>query len=278
MLTDKLLDVSSLKSNKEIQLRLKQSSGAVDIYSALRVVEINIVDSCNRTCTFCPHDDPEYTYRYGRAKLALFETIATQLIEHDYNGYIVICGYGEPAMYKQLIEAVGILRKTKAKIELISNGELLTKDKVNKLFEVGLDVLNISVYEEQYVEHTKELIAGLDESQYLIRNRYLNQISIVNRREILFNKGETERTTECWLLAYKMLINHDGNVLMCCNDWTRTNVFGNVYEKSLWDIWTDDLKDKRNDLLNGVIDGVCKKCDVTGTDYGKESRDFFKGY
>ena len=265
-----------MKSDKEIQLRLKQASGVNDIYSTLRIVEISVVDSCNRTCSFCPHDDINYTFRYGRADLKLFETISNQLIERDYTGYIAICGYGEPTMYKQLIEAVSILRKTKAKIDLITNGELLTKQKVNELFLAGLDILTISLYEEQYIEHTNKLVEGLHESQYLIRNRYLNQISVVNRREILHNHGDIERTSECWLPSYKMLINHDGNVLLCCNDWTRTNTYGNVYQQSLWDIWTTNMNEKRQNLLNGIIEGVCKKCDVNGTDYGKESSDFYR--
>ena len=49
-------------------------------------------------------------------------------------------------MFKPLADAIKILATTNAKIELITNGELLTLKKVDKLFEAGLDVINISVY------------------------------------------------------------------------------------------------------------------------------------
>lgn len=263
------------KVEKEIAYRKQQTSGVTDVFSTLKNLEINITDACNRACEFCPHSEEEYQFRTGRAQLSLFSVIADQLNEKNYTGSIVLCGYGEPTMYKQLKDAVSILSTTTSKIELITNGELLTKEKVNGLFDAGLDVINISVYEEQYADHARSLIEDLNPDQWLIRNRYLGQIELVNRIEIR-NGLLQQKTSPCWLLAYKMIVNHNGDVMLCCNDWTRSNIYGNIYETNIWTIWSENLHSKRLELLSGQRNAVCAGCNIQGTSYGADSVAFYE--
>ena len=265
-----------MEDNKEIQYRTRQTQGVSDKFSTLKNLEINVTNSCNRTCDNCPHSVEEYEYRHGRADLSLFEVLAGQLVEKNYRGSIVLCGFGEPVMYKQLVPAVKILATTNANIELITNGELLTPDKVTDLFSAGLDVINISVYEESFLEHAHLLVSGLSAEQWLIRDRYSkNQLS-VNRIEIFKDIKTTDRTTPCWLPAYKMLLDYNGDVMLCCNDWTRSTTFGNIFETNVWDIWTEKMQPKRLELLEGKnITGVCTNCNVYGNTYGAESVRFY---
>jgi MoaA/NifB/PqqE/SkfB family radical SAM enzyme len=264
-----------MKSEKEILYRMNQTSGVTDVFSTLKNLEINLTDACNRTCDFCPHSQEDYIFKSNRANLTLFEVLSQQLLEKNYNGSIVLCGYGEPTMFKQLVEAVKILSVTDASIELITNGELLTPQKVNKLFESGLDVINISVYEEKYLTHAQSLVSNLHEHQWLIRNRYLGEIEIVNRNDIRKNIG-TRSKNPCWLLAYKLILNHNGDVMLCCNDWTRSNIYGNIYTTNIWTIWIENLHSKRIELLKGIREGVCANCNIMGTFYGKASADFYE--
>lgn len=263
------------KIKKEIDYRVTQTSGVTDIFSTLKNLEINITDACNRACEFCPHSEDDYQYRSGRADPALFTFIAEQLKEKNYTGSIVLCGYGEPTMYKPLRDAVAMLSTTNATIELITNGELLSKEKVKDLFLAGLDVINISVYEEQYASHAASLVEDLEPSQWLIRNRYLGEIELVNRIEIRNGLAQNKKDP-CWLLAYKMLINHNGDVMLCCNDWTRKNIYGNIYKTNLWDIWTNNLQKKRLELLSGKRTGVCASCNIGGQSYGADSVKFYE--
>lgn len=264
-----------MKNKKEILHRVKQTTGVTDVFSTLKNLEINLTDACNRTCDFCPHSQEDYAFRNGRADLTLFKILSQQLLEKDYCGSIVLCGYGEPTMFKPLAEAVEILSTTNATIELITNGELLTLQKVNKLFESGLDVINISVYEEKYLNHAHALVKNLRDDQWIIRHRYLGEIELVNRNDIIKHVG-VQSNNPCWLLSYKMILNHNGDVMLCCNDWTRSNIYGNIYNTNLWNIWVDNLQPKRTELLNGIRTGVCATCNIVGTVYGKESVDFYE--
>jgi MoaA/NifB/PqqE/SkfB family radical SAM enzyme len=261
-----------MKSTRELEHRIKQTTGVASLKDTLRNVEINVTDSCNRTCNFCPHSMEDYQFSTGRGDLNLFLVLKEQL--KDYHNSITLCGYGEPTMNKQLPEIIKILRETPAKIELTTNGELLTKDKVKLLFDKGLDFINISVYELEHVDHVNNLVKDLNTSQYMIRDRYLNQIKIVDRKAIINNTGNL-KTNKCYLPSYKMMVNYDGTVFLCCNDWSRTNTYGNVFDTDIFTIWLENMNSKRMELLNGNRSGTCSYCDIDGTDYGKESILFF---
>jgi radical SAM protein with 4Fe4S-binding SPASM domain len=262
-----------MKSEKELEHRLKQTTGVHNLKTTLRNIEINVIDSCNRSCDACPHSDDSYNFRYGRGDVTLYHRLAEQL--REYTNSITLCGYGEPTMFKQLTDAIRILRTTPAQIELTTNGELLTVDKVRELFNAGLDFINISVYEEAYVEHTNELVSILDSSQYLVRDRYLNQIKIVDRKGVLDETGKA-KSNPCYLPSYKMIVNYNGDVYLCCNDWTRKNIYGNVSETNIFTIWEERMTEKRMELLAGNRQGCCSHCDIDGTDYGEESANYFK--
>jgi MoaA/NifB/PqqE/SkfB family radical SAM enzyme len=261
-----------MKSKKELEHRLSQTTGVHSLDTTLRNIEINVTDSCNRVCDYCPHSDDDYKFKHGRGQLHFYELLAEQL--SSYSNSITLCGYGEPTMVKQLPDIISILGKTNAQIELTTNGELLDKNKVNELFDSGLDFINISLYEEKYIDHVNELVNGLNESQYLIRNRYLKYIKIVDRKGIINLHGK-HVDNPCYLPSYKMMINYTGDVFLCCNDWTRDNIYGNIYETNIFKIWKQNMLEKRLELLSGKRKGVCYFCDINGTDYGKESAEYF---
>jgi MoaA/NifB/PqqE/SkfB family radical SAM enzyme len=264
-----------LKTQKEINHRIDQTSNVFDVFSTLKNVELNIIDSCNRVCDFCPHSLDDYQFVNGRIKLELVEELVKQLNEKNYAGSITICGFGEPLMHKQLLSIIKVLRKSTARIELITNGELLTEEKIKEFFSNGLDFLSISVYEEKFVDRIKSLVIDLDEDKFLVRDRWLGKIKIVDRKNIIKDSNVIQKQSPCWLPSYKMIINHNGDVMLCCNDWTRSNNFGNILHDNIWTIWIDKLMYKRKELLTGIRNGVCKTCNIDGTDYGSDSAKYF---
>ena len=64
----------------------------------------------------------------------------------------------------------------RAKIELITNGDVLNLKNITKLFDAGLSTLLISVYDgPEDMDKFKKMCqdAKLNPDQYVIRNRYL---------------------------------------------------------------------------------------------------------
>ena len=62
---------------------------------------------------------------------------------------VIYSGYVEPLLHKKIYENIAEARHylPEAQIEIISNGDVLNKIRLKKLFEAGLSTLLISVYD-----------------------------------------------------------------------------------------------------------------------------------
>jgi MoaA/NifB/PqqE/SkfB family radical SAM enzyme len=256
-------------------LKYSQPQNVNDVISTLKTIEINVIDSCNRACNFCPQSDLLYNFKRDKINEKIVIEISKQLKNKKFKGRISITGFGEPLLHKELERFIKIFRNDNpcCFIELITNGDALTTLLIKNLYAAGISRISVSVYEEDKVEHFTTLFKDYNESLFLLRKRFL-QVSYVNRIEI-FNGVSEGQKRPCFLPSYKMIINHTGEVLLCCNDWTRENVFDNIFSQNLFDIWINNMQEKRIELLCGIRNGVCKHCNINGTLHGKDSADFF---
>lgn len=55
------------------------------------------------------------------------------------------------------------------------------------------------------------------------------------------NLGAMENRTECIRPSREMCILYNGDVVLCCVDWFRTVIAGNVGEKTVQDVWNSDV-------------------------------------
>ena len=106
----------------------------------------------------------------------------------------------------------------------------------------------------------------MSEEQYIVRKRYLGPdesfgITISNRAGSVTLKNEEFELKAlkeplkqpCYYPFYKILIDHDGDVLMCSNDWKKEKTMGNLSNDSLLTIWSNDkFIDLRKKLLKSL--------------------------
>ena len=160
------------------------------------------------------------------------------LSELKFNGMVIYSGYVEPLLHKKIYENIVEARHylPEAQIEIISNGDVLNKIRLKKLFEAGLSTLLISVYdgpeeEKQFHQLCKE--SGLRKDQYVIRNRYIPEessfgLNISNRSGTLKNAEykipEVKEALKqvCNYPAYTFFIDYNGDVQMCSHDWAKS--------------------------------------------------------
>jgi len=67
----------------------------------------------------------------------------------------------------------------------------------------------------------------------------------------------------------------DGQVLLCCNDWSREETFGNLLNDSIEQVWIHNMNSRRMDLIEGNRRNACATCNVQGTLHGQESVKMF---
>jgi radical SAM protein with 4Fe4S-binding SPASM domain len=261
------------------------------------VVEISDSGTCNRACVFCPRSDAEWINKFEKKEFItkeLHEKICKELSENDYKGIIVYSGFNEPLLNKACFDNIARTRKflPDAKIELITNGDVLNEKRLIKLFKAGLTTLLISVYdgkndEDKFYKMCEDV--GLLEEQYVIRNRYLPPekdygITISNRGGLMKNAVHSISSLDepfkepCYYPSYNFFIDYNGDVLMCSHDWGKKNILGNLNNQSILDIWTsDNAKKSRYNLANANRNfNPCNVCDVKGTLIGSAQVEAWK--
>ena len=254
----------------------------VDGWPLPSVVEISESGTCNRKCVFCPRSDPSYKDVKEFIDPALMKKLVSELAEFSYSGIVLFSGFVEPLLDKQIYNHVKMVREylPLARIEMVTNGDVLNIERLKKLFDSGLSTLLISVYDSlEDVDRFEAmcLAANLNKDQYVIRHRYLPEeenfgITINNRAGMmtgaLFSIPEQSEALElpCHYPHYTFFMDYLGDVLLCPHDWGKKNVVGNLKKESFRDIWLGKaFLNARKMLGEGNRDLIpCKVCDVKG--------------
>lgn len=140
----------ALKKAKQFAKVLRNNDGKIG--TALQSIIINYNNRCNLNCKFCY----EHTLQkeYGNIQLD-FEQLADFANQADALGYFDITIQGgellidTDSLYK-LVECLGPKR---FEIALVTNGYLMTQEIANRLAELGVDVVGISLSTLNPQEH-----------------------------------------------------------------------------------------------------------------------------
>lgn len=248
----------------------------------LGVVELNPTELCNRTCSFCPRSNPEvYPNRNLNMSVEAAKILVAQLKHANYNGDIHITGFGEPTLNPDILEIISVCAD-KFHTEMITNGDKLLSGKLThqQLKRAGLNTLIVDCYDgPQQMQAMTECLSDCEiyyrirdhhdtgEAELIKTYNYNNRGGLVQSKETLFRP--------CWLPFYKSFVDWDGEVRLCCNDWSRSQPgFGNIFETSFDEIWmSKELIQVRETLNKGNRQclSACKKCNTSGTQNGFES-------
>ena len=164
----------------------------------------------------------------------------------DYTGTICFSGRGENSLHPNFKELVEILHSSdrKYKTRILTNGYKL-EAKYESYNKFDMIVMNSYTSKEQ-MEERKKIIPRAT-------HRYWDQsidpsewgetpIQVQNRTQ-LYERIATDRTeihTPCVLPSSKGWVHHDGSIQLCCNDWTNTNVYGNIATDNFFDVWNNN--------------------------------------
>ena len=263
------------------------------------LVEISDSGTCNRSCSFCPRSDKEWIKKFDNKEFIepeLHKSIVSQLSDLKYSGIVVYSGFNEPLLNKSIYKNISQTRSylPNAKIELITNGDVLNEKRILKLFKSGLSTLLISVYDgpddmvkfQNMCENLR-----LEKEQYVIRNRYLPPeqnfgITMSNRGGLMENAVHSipslkqSMKTPCYYPSYTFFIDYNGDVLMCSHDWGKKNILGNLNKEKIIDVWlSDNAMKSRKNLSKGDREfSPCNVCDAGGTLIGKNHVEAWKKF
>jgi MoaA/NifB/PqqE/SkfB family radical SAM enzyme len=117
---------------------------------------------CNLSCTYCNEYD-------NFSKPVALETMRhrLELLGKLRTGVITLSG-GEPLLHPELDEIIEAIRKNATLAGLITNGYLLTADRIKRLNDAGLDYLQISIDNVMPDDVSKKSLKVLDKKLQLL--------------------------------------------------------------------------------------------------------------
>lgn len=109
----------------------------------LRKIYIEPTDLCNLDCRFCMRHS--WKEQPGRMSDETFSRILEDLEKLSPKPTVFFGGIGEPLFHPKTTSWVKQIKELGARVELITNGTLLTERKGKQLIDAGLDVLWVSI-------------------------------------------------------------------------------------------------------------------------------------
>jgi len=235
-------------------------------------LELSIVDACTRKCFCCPRGDETLAPNTSLKMIPhLYNKLADELKVLGYKGLIMLSGFGECLLHPDICDVVKAFNFTY--VDMNTNGDLLTRIKIQQLIDAGINQIMVSVYEKEGMQKFAEMSKGY-EDHVILRNRYENFDRLFNNRggsvKGAHDKGTGSGVTGeglCYYPFYLLGIDANGDVYPCCHEWQRRLKMGNLYQHTMWEIWNSpSIKKVRRKIIEGKRDIFpCKQCNVDGT-------------
>jgi len=204
--------------------------------------------------------------------------MANELQNLKYEGSIVFAGFGEPLLYPNLLEIIPYFKDIR--IEIVTNGDLLTVKFIKDLYASGVDLICVSMYDGvEQIEKFNTMFsdAGIDKDGYLLRDRWHTNeddygLKLTNRAGVV-NIGKQDPidvSKPCYYPHYSMTIDWNADVLLCVQDWNKKVKLGNIYAQTLLEAWNSNLINKYRKTLGNCNRNLnpCQNCNADGTLHG----------
>lgn len=256
-----------------------KENAARDLFKqSVEMVEIEVFSYCNRRCWFCPNSILDRHSANTNMDEQVYLKILKELHAIDYDGKISYSRYNEPLsdriILKRIRQASELLPK--AVLHTNTNGDYLTREYLDALYEAGLRSLCIQSYLEKEDTFIEDFVVEKIEKK--LQQLKLPYRFSVNRQNEWYeaevgykdmainiytrnfkhngcNRGESipdsffegdgiafNRKSPCLSPFWYSHIDYTGNVVPCCNIRSDNPkharfVMGNVSDTSLFDIY-----------------------------------------
>jgi len=231
-------------------------------------IQIETYSPCNRRCSCCPVGYKKR--RVTRMSDSLFRRIIDQLAERNYQGEIALHFYNEPLLEKRLPNFISYAHQKcpKSFIYFASNGDYLTIEMFRELIKRGLSQLVLSQYDPVPKERLRIFLESADDNDwkyFTFERKVVEEYTWSNRAGSIpkwrINEPLKQR---CTRPEVQMIINAQGQVPLCCNDYFGEESLGDVSRENVFDIWNSKrAKEIRSHLrkANRHKIKLCSGCD-----------------
>lgn len=225
-------------------------------------ISIEISSYCNRKCNYCPNkynDTPKEFMSWD-----IFICSIDELRKIKYSGIVQYHFFNEPLLDNRLPDFVKYVKKhlPNATQVLISNGDFLDIKKALDLSSFGVDKFVITIHDKNPESGLKRLGPIKAVLKHKMRLQTSNDIYLANRG------GAVDVSNEKSKKDFKVcpdirtaIITKNGDIVLCCQDYFRKHVMGNIMKENLIDIWNSYKSIRVNLLKYKKADlPICRTC------------------
>ncbi len=225
----------------------------------IQVVEMEINSHCNRVCGYCPRSlilDSRESHAEFMSESVL-KRIYDELRKIEFSGRISYHLYNEPLLHPDLAFIVVSTSRhlPSARQVLYSNGDLLDDSLYTTLTEAGISLFVITSHDGSE--------RPIRPNQVVLRP---HDLRLTNRGGSLGRLNRAALSVPCFAPSNMLIITITGDVLLCYEDYCRSQVMGSLMKQSLEEIWfSDAFIRKRKKLATGdrSAAGICRQCNNT---------------
>lgn len=255
--------------NKETLIKSQQA-----LICGKQMFDVEITTNCNKKCYLCPR---EKLTRTNRNMTEETFTLLCEWLPEKCN--VFLAGLGEPLLHDSCTDFISKLHNSGRKTSIMTNGTLLTDEKINKLFSAGLDKLQISIIQKtdlEKISYFTELIPveyknlvvfniikedkmpdASKELLFLKTNGWKYCIKLAhNRAGLLFPSEYGKELKTCATFFCDTCINADGEIHVCSNDINGKHNVGTISSMTFGEL----IEYKKRFLGNRQICPICAQC------------------
>jgi len=137
--------------------------------------QIQTVNRCNTSCQMCPYESTTANEKYNLIEDELFKKIINEISQHKETELIVLSLQNEPLSDKNIINKAKYIKSImpKIKVELVSNGYLLTPAIADDIYDI-FDIVTLSIHAISSSTY-KKVLGGLNFKTTFRNLNYINQ-------------------------------------------------------------------------------------------------------
>jgi GTP 3',8-cyclase len=230
---------------------------------------------CNRKCWFCKFGNRTSQEPTNWMSWELITKIISNLREFNFSGRLSWYRINEPLLDKRIFEIIRLSRTQlpKSFLSLLTNGDLLTAEVLDRLYDSGINSVGVSIYDE---ESFRKFQNKAFERCVIIDRRPQKETTFVESRggNIPLSSSSDWVLKNCLRPSSMMNVLSNGDVVLCCGDFYGEIRVGSLMKDRIEDVWVSPLLEKYRRTLE--VSGrsqlaLCSDCTYHG---GKHDRDY----
>jgi len=264
-----------------------------------RFIELETSRYCNRQCEWCPNSNSNTRTTQEMMDWSIFTELIDELNSLSYSGILALHNYNEPLANPRLFKELEYINQNLSTClpRIFSNGDYLTQPVLDKLVELDVTWLRISLYPYTRERWSKEAstakIHSWLESKKIAFNSNWKIIDVRQGVAAMSSKGKLtleiiapnvqvynyrggsvtgisgiDRQDPCYMTHHSAAIDYRGLLKMCCNiypdhDAHSPYIVGSLREYSFLDLWlSKTMQNLRSAHLKAdwQKSPVCSKC------------------